>query len=263
MSPSGAESFQRHADVIQARKGATGDFQQINYFAISDGQTARVRFLEQGDELTWAQTHRVRNQFGGFNDLICLDQYDNGDPCPACQSDNIDIKRRSTKGFVNLIWRGTEDEGYARAPIYKRDDKGRLEKNQLKQKVITGYEDSVWLWKCSKAVYEQILEKDVKYKGAMSRDFCIKRKGATKDNTQYFIEPAVVDGGPEPMTVADATLSQGKLDIAKFTMPEEFQILAAKISGQQSGPSNDTFPRSEPNQESVFSGGQRSSAFSK
>src|SRR5450631_2605987 len=105
MTPSGAESFQKHADVITARRGVQGEYQRIDYFAIQDGETARVRFLEQGPELTWAQTHRVRNQYGGYNDLVCLDQDDEGTPCPACQSDNDDIRKRSSKGFVNVIWR--------------------------------------------------------------------------------------------------------------------------------------------------------------
>ena len=268
--PSGAEAFQKHVDVISARRGAGGDFPQINFFQIAAEQVARVRFLEQGNELTWAQSHRVKNAYGFFDDLICLDQTDDGTPCPACQSDIKEIRYRSSKGYVNVLWRGSESVGaeeYVKAPVYKRNDKGRIEKDAQKQKIITGFEDSVWLWKCSKSVFEQLLEKDTKYKGIMSRDFAIKRKGATKDNTLYFLEPAFVDGGPEPMSVADGVLSQAKYDVVNLTTPESFSDMAVRLTGQQSAQdiNTTTFPRGEPSQADVFNGQtpMRSSAFNR
>lgn len=266
MSPSGAAAFEKHNSVISARRSSGGSFERLDYFQIYDKQIARVRFLEQGEHITYAQVHRLRNSFGYFDEIPCLDQHDDGSPCPACMSDNIDIKRRGTKGYLNLLWRGTDDEGYTRSPIFKRNDKGSPEKDANKQKIITGFEDSVWLWKSPKGVLEQVFSKDKHYKGLMSRDFLVTRKGADKENTTYQIEPAVVDGGPEPMTVADQNLAQGKFDVVKLTTPGTFEEMQALLAGAptgQEGP-QPTFSReAQSSQEDVFSGQapMRSSAF--
>lgn len=267
MSPSGIDAFQRHSEVISARR-SSGEFQRFDYFSLKDGESARVRFLEQGESLTWAISHRIKTPGLTWpQDVLCLDQEDDGTPCPACMSDNREVKSRSTKGYLNIIWRGTEETDLSRAPVYKRNDKGSPEKSSNGQKIITGFEDSNWLWKCSKRAFEQVLSKDTAYKGLMSRDFLIMRKGAEKDNTTYFIEPAVVDGGPEPLTVADQNLAQSKLNVVSITTPGTFEEMQALLAGAptgQSGP-QPTFSRGgEINAEDVFNGTpMRSSAFQK
>jgi hypothetical protein len=269
MSPSGVESFSKVASAITARRTAaasSGDRPRINYFQISDGDVARVRFLEQGEDLTWAQTHRIRNQWGYYKNVPCMDQMDEGTSCLLCQSDSEEIRKRNTRGFVNLIWRGTEDEGITRAPIYKRNEKGGLEKDQMKQKIITGFEDSVWMWECSKAVFELIVECDASYKGLMSRDFLVKRKGADKSNTSYNIVPAVIDGGAEPVSVLDATLSQQKADVKIVSTPDSdeiFSLLQAQNAPGGRSP-NISSPNIGSSQEDILGSGPiRSSAFSK
>lgn len=269
MAPAGAELFSKHADAVAARRSTnTAGFTPINYFKIEDGQTARVRFLEQGEELTWAVSHRIRVPGLKFaQDVLCLDQLDEGTPCPCCMENSKEIRSRSTKGYVNLIWRGNEDEGYVRAPSFKLNDKGYPEKNASGQKIVTAFEDSVWLWKCSKSVFEQMLVKDPKYKGLMSRDFVVSRKGADKDNTMYAIEPAVIDGGPEGLTIADASLAQKKFDVKSITTPGTFDEMKNLLLGQNAAGDaipGSAFQRGVPTQESVFSGGDRpmrSSAF--
>jgi hypothetical protein len=261
--PSGASNFEKHTAVISARRNSKTTFERVEYFQILDGQTARVRFLEQGEDLTYAQTHRIRNSYGYYNDVPCLDQLDDGTSCPACQSDLKDIRMRGTKGYLNLIWRGTEDSQYTRSPVYKRNDKGVAEKDANKQKIITGFEDLVWLWKSPKGVFEQVLAKDKSYKGLMSRDFLVSRKGATKENTNYFIEPAVVDGGLEPMTVADQNLAQGKFNLVNLSSPGSFEEMQQLLVGQ-GAVKEGTFQReSAPSENDVFSGNtpMRSSAF--
>lgn len=264
MSPSGSTAFEKHSSAIAARR-SSGEYQRVDYFGLKDGESARVRILEQGEDLTWAISHRIKTPGLQYpQDVLCLDQEDEGTPCPACMSDNREIKSRSTKGYANVLWRGTEESEYSRAPLYKRNDKGSPEKANG-QKIVTAFEDSVWLWKCSKTVFEQILSKDKAYKGVMSRDFLISRKGAGLDNTVYFIEPAVVDGGPEPMTVADQNLAQSKFDVVKLTTPGTFEEMQALLAGAPTGNGpQPTFSReAQPSQEDVFSGQapMRSSAF--
>lgn len=262
--PSGANAFEKHSNAITARR-SSGEYQRVDYFQLKNGESARVRFLEQGENLTWGLSHRIKTPgLQYLQEVLCLDQEDEGTSCPACQSYNKEVRSRSTKGYVNIIWRGSEESEYSRAPVYKRNDKGGLEKSPNGQKIVTAYEDSVWLWKCSKTVFEQILQKDKAYKGLMSRDFLVSRKGASLDNTTYFIEPAVVDGGPESMSVADQNLAQSKFDIVKLTTPGTYEEMVQLLSSQNSAQSapQGTFNR-EPTQENVFSGAppMRSSAF--
>lgn len=267
MSPSGIDTYSKHATIVNSRRSSGGSGEAIKYFGIEDGQTARIRFLEQGENLTYALTHRLKNKFGGFNDVLCLDQEDEGTNCPACHSDIEGVRPRSTKGFLNVIWRGTDESEYARGPVYKMNDKGYPEKdpNNPKKKIIVGFEDSVFLWKCSKTVWEMVIAKEKTYRGIMSRDFVVSREGASKENTKYAIEPAVVDGGPEAMTIADQSLAGSKFDVVKLTTPGTYDEMVQLLSGQN--PSGDgsrgTFQKEIPSQENVFNSGSpmRSSAF--
>lgn len=262
--PSGLNALQRHSDVIQARRNSS-EFVSVNYFTIKDGESARVRFLEQGDDLTWGISHRIKTAGLQYpRDVLCLDQKDEDIPCPACMSDVKEIRARSTKGYINVLWRGTEESPYSRSPVFRLNDKGFAEKGQNGQKVITGFEDGVWLWKCSKTVLEQIGLKDTAYKGLMTRDFLISRKGAGMDNTMYAIEPAIVDGGPVPMTVADANLAQGKYDVVQLTTPGTYEEMAALLSGAPAAAGPQQERVGEVNPQDVFNGQpMRSSAFSK
>lgn len=279
--PKGVDAFQSHQQRVDERRAAAGNYIRADYFGLDDGEMARVRFLEQGDEMTWAATHRVPIEGQKYpQDLVCLDQNDDGTPCPFCQSSNKDIKGRATKGFFNIIWRGGADtqaenqalaaqnqRQYKLAPQYKRNDQGYIEKDAAGNKVINGFGDGVWLWKCSKTVFTMLLEKDNLYKGLMSRDFVILRRGATMQNTTYLCEPHIVDGGAEPMLVADLAMAESKYDLDELTKPKTWEEAAAILSGQPmgSGPQQ-TFERQAPAASGdVFSGGapMRSSAFTR
>jgi hypothetical protein len=271
MSPKGAQSFTRHASAVeQRREQAMSQFgPKADYFTLNAGEIAVVRFLEQGEELAYASCHRIRTSQGRYpNDVLCLDQYDDGTPCPFCASDSKEIRGRATKGFVNLIWRGgqwiqsvnqhilSENEQrisagqppfmtYALAPVYKRNQQGVPERDEnTKQKIVTGYADGVFLWKCSNSAFQVLLEKDRTYRGAMSRDFTIRRQGATMQDTVYFIEPYDVDNPAQPMSGADLELAQHKYDLDQFITPMSFED-ASKLLGGQTAPAGPqpTFPR--------------------
>ena len=128
-----------------------------------------------------------------------------------------------------MIWR----EG----PVYERDDNGRPKRNNGKP-VIVDRADGIFLWKCSWTVFSLLREKDVKYKGLMSRDWEIKREGSGLDDTKYFIEQAVPDGGPQPLTIADLSLAAQKYDLVALTRPKPYEVLAGSLRGQvtQDGP---------------------------
>lgn len=259
--PSGAEGFRRKQEQKAANAAASDYGPRADFFSVKDGQKAIVRFLEQGDQIVYADSHRIPVAGSRYpRDMICLDQDGDGTPCPACQSETDTVRRRSTKGFINVIWR----EG----PVYERNDYGSPKKDANGNAIITGRADGVFLWKCSATVLEMLFTKDAKYKGLMSRDFEVSRTGSTMQNTKYAIDPADVDGGPQPLTVADQMLVEKKYDLAEFTRPLDYAAAVALVYGaatQTAGP-QETMDRSQvATAENVFSGGSpvRSSAFSR
>jgi hypothetical protein len=256
--PRGAASFQKTSEAQEARREEMNG-PRADYFKLEGGQIAIVRFLEQGDEIAYYVTHRVPMPGRPYpQDVPCLDQNDDGTPCPGCQSEHKGVRARSTKGLHNVIHRGglpiqtlnqqieafnaqaaasgqAQYPTYALAPVYKRNEWGSPEKDQQSnQKIILGWADGVFLWKASKGVFEQILSKDQTYRGLMSREFTIRRQGATKDDTKYFIEPLNVDGGEEGMTQEDFALTQAKYDLDAIMRPPSYEEFAKLLSGQPS-----------------------------
>lgn len=255
--PRGSDTFNKHkAAVEQRREEAQAQFgPKADYFGLQGGQFAAVRFLEQGTEIAWASMHRIPVEGRQYpQDVICLDQEDDGTPCPFCQSEHKGIRARSTKGFYNVIWRGNEsfqqvnqqilannsqkiqsgqppDPLYTLAPIYKRNEWGSPEKGQDNQKVILGYADGIFLWKASKTVHDLVVSKDGTYHGLSSRDFVIRRQGNTKDDTVYYIEPLnAAEGGPQPMSEADQALVPKKYELDKFITPMAYETAALMLS---------------------------------
>jgi hypothetical protein len=275
--PRGASSFIKSNERSKARSAAAGTGQALQYFAIEDGQRARVRFLEHGEELTWAVVHRLRRG-KYFSDVPCLDQEDEGIPCPACSSMEEEISKRSKKGFLNLIWRGNEDlqelnekitpmgeKAFVLGPIYKKSDKGYTERDANKKPIITGFGDSVFLWKCSATNFNLAVQTDRNYKGLMSRDFVISREGSGLSDTKYTIVPAEVDGGPQPMLVADMSIMQEKFDLDSLTKSPTFEEMRAIVNGQGTVAENSS-SEITPAQNDVFGGSaplMRSSAFNR
>jgi hypothetical protein len=268
--PRGIDSFSKHTVAVAQRKeAAQAQFgPKADYFGLTSGQIAVVRFLEQGTDIAWAATHRIPIQGRAYpQEVICLDQEDDGTPCPMCQSEHKGIRARSTKGFYNLIWRGgAQIQGvnaqimaqnqerlatgqqpyltYTLAPVYKRNEFDSPEKGPDGNKIVLGFADGLFLWKASKSVHDQIVSKDGTYSGICSRDFTIRRQGSTKDDTAYFIEPYDVNGGPQPMLAEDLILATKKYDLDKFITPSSYEDAAKMLDGgaQQMGP-QPTFDR--------------------
>lgn len=277
--PRGAELFSKKAERTAAASSNTDrNYPKIDYFTLGSGERAQIRFLEQGEDLAWASCHRIMVAGNRYpKNIPCLDQNDEGAPCPACADDDKNIRSRSVRGFVNLIWRGNEDlqeinEKFPAnmkltlGPVYKRNQYGSPVKGPDNKKIITGLADSVFLWECSKTVFQELLSKDSAYKGLMSRDFIISRQGSSKEDTRYFIEPAEVDGGPQPMMVADMSLMNGKFDIDALTKPPSFEEMAQMLSvdqAQDQSYGNQVVNKLE--NDDVFSGQapMRSSAFNR
>jgi len=188
------------------------------YLSIDDGETATVRFLEEGDKITWIWVHEVAiegRQWG--RQVPCLDQDDEDEPCPGCERQ----LKRSFKGFINVIWFD--------APLFQRDKEGKLVKVDGK-KIKIGTKDQVALWTSGVRLFEDLDEIDSKYKGLRSRRFEVKRKGV-KLNTKYVVAPEDVDSGKQPFSDEEKALEADKYDLAEFTKIPSYEDFMTILNG--------------------------------
>lgn len=228
--PSGAEAFQRRQAQREAERAtSTAGMINADFFSPEPNTFVFVRFLEQGDELKFADSHRIPVMGRTIPmSLFCLDNEDDGTACPGCQSSDPKISRRITRGYVNLIWRD--------GPVYERNDYGSPKKDpNTKKLIVTGRADGVFLWNCSGDTFTDLLQKDVAYKGLSSRDCKVTRIGAGRD-TKYSVEPADIDSGPQSMTIADMSLAVEKaFNIKELIAPMSYQDFVQAMHNAQAG----------------------------
>lgn len=274
MSPSGVDAFRRKQQIKETQKQQVEQNRAANVitndFKIAGGTFAIVRFLEQGDDLTFADFHRLpvvgKSGRQWFKEFVCLDQLDDGTPCPACQHPTADYSKRTTRGVVNMIWR--------EAPVWQRDENKRMVKGPDGKYIMTGREDQIALWRCSWTVFELLKAKDQKWKGLMARDWEITRIGNSMNDTVYNIEPADPTGPATSMTIADTALAAQKYDLAAITTPMSYEGLAQVLNrgATPAGPQptmdrSAVMPQQAPTADSTFGQGaapaQRSSAFTR
>lgn len=254
--PRGSAAFNKHQQAAEQRQAEYAGT-KADYFGLSAGDIAVVRFLEQGEEIAFCNYHRVPMPGRQYpQDIACLDQNEDGTPCPGCQSEHKSIRGRSLKGLFNMIWRGGPEIQalnaqiqaynaqalqtgqpqyplYALAPVYKRNEYGAPAKDEnTKQKIIQGYADGLFLWKASKTVYQSIVNKDQTIRGLMSRDMTIRRQGAGKDDTVYFIEPLDINTPGAPMSQQDIALAQQKYDLDAIMAPPSYEEFVKLLTGQ-------------------------------
>lgn len=270
--PSGSDAFARKMAQKEQQKAAQESsraaFSFTNDLMIKAGQTVAVRFLEEGTDLTFADTHRLaltgKTGKPYFKPFVCLDAEDDGTPCPGCQHPNKEFSKRVTLGFINVILRN--------GPVFQRDENKRMVKDAAGNYILVGYEDQIALWKCSWTVFSMLKSKDVKYKGLMSREWEIQRIGSTKNDTQYLVECADPTVTSQPMTIADMSLAETKYNLKEITKPMDYAAMHQILNRgavENQGP-QPTFDRSQyapaaPTAESTFGDGPvpRASAFTR
>jgi len=215
--PRGFAAIEAAAEKISRSSSQFDDSSPVLYLRLpNSGDSATVRFLEQGDDVYsfWYHDFSNVNPSQGWKVKVpCLDQDESGTPCPGCREG----LPRKFQGLINMIWRG--------APVFKRDTDGRVVKNG-NEVVVTGNEDQVAVWRGGIELFGKVLRiKDVTYKGLTTRDFVITRDGTGLDTT-YSVEPADPDAGPVEFSEEDVNLSNDKFDleqVARFKTDEEFE----------------------------------------
>lgn len=218
---SGLTGLQSAAAQAAAERQAWGE-NRIFFAKFSAGTPHRVRFLEQGDDVAWAYVHEAPkpNPQAVAKVTPCLNQ--DGKPaqaCPGCEQG----KPRKIKGWINLIFRN--------APKLARDADGKILKDPITNNVTQiGVEDQVQTWNSGPQLFTTLAQKDITFKGLMSRDFVVIRTGEKLD-TKYAIEPADADGGPQPMSEADLKLAADKPVLKSFTIPEDYEVARQFLLG--------------------------------
>jgi hypothetical protein len=219
MSPVGFAAIQEAASKMSSGSGVSN----VLYFKLANsGDSATVRFLEQGDEVYSYWYHdftHIDKKNGWKTKLACLDQDDDGTPCPGCEED----LPRKFQGLINVIWRD--------APLYAKDSEGNIDWSKQK-----GTADQIAVWRAGIELFNKTLSrKDVTYKGLSSRDFEIVRDGIGLKTT-YSVEPVVTDGETKAkaMSKDDKELAKEKYnleELARFTDYETAQnIINKKIA---------------------------------
>lgn len=194
------------------KKTGTGFGPQINYFRLQDGETATVRFLEAGEDISWAYMYQLPPREGRkYGDRVpSLDQQQDGTECPFRDSEKV-VKGVIVRGFLNIIWRN--------APVYKRDSNGRLIKDSNNKYIQDGTEDRIALWDASKTILEDLAALDAELKGLVLRDMKVRRNGSDL-NTRYVIYPT--DSATE-LSKNDKELIANKYDLTPFVTPPSFE----------------------------------------
>ena len=218
--PKGFEGVRTAAAEINAKQ-SNGPSDRVTYLKLKDGESATVRFLEQGDEICWAWCHemppRGRQRWGDMTP--CLDQ-SGGGVCPACRA-GVD---RTFNGWINLIWHD--------GPIYKRNEDGSTDWNTVVER-----KPIIAQWERGIMTFQELDGKDSTYKGLRSRKFKISRKGSGMSNTKYIIEPEDVDSGPQELSDVEKELIANKPDLTEKITPisEEKMLEWLNIGGGSTG----------------------------
>lgn len=226
-------------EIVKQREARQSQYSgaSTNWFRLKNvGDSATVRFLEQGEDVHWIYTHELppTDKMKWGYQTPCLDQDGDGAPCPGCEQG---LKRKFA-GYINLIWRD--------APVWKKTAEGYLAKDGSGNLIQEGVKDQVAVWNSGITVFEELDGKDATYKGLCSRDFVIVRKGVGL-KTKWSIEPADVDSGPVPMSGEDEELAHEKYDLTTLTQPLDYDDFKQKLmvgGGQEEerDPSDDVNP---------------------
>jgi hypothetical protein len=206
-------------DITERKNSGSGEFAKELWPGLrNNGSSVVVRFLEQGDEVqcAWMHEYKKPNQNRSFF-VACLDQNDEGNPCPACEAK----AKRVFKGYINVIWRDS--------PQLKRDAEGKAIKENGEY-AIDGTKDEVVVWVQGITVFEDLADKDITYRGLSSRDFRVTRRG-TGLNTKYVIDPADPDAGATPLSDADVALANEKFDISEHYLKTSAEDLESIFVG--------------------------------
>lgn len=165
---------------------------------MDDGESVVVRVVDVGKDFRDGFVHTVefKGKRGTFTrDVMCLDQDDDGTPCPGCRDD---LERRY-KFWCRCIEREAEIE----------NDSGK----------VTGYEDQVKILSGGKRLAGALNKKHKKH-SLDKRDIEIEREGTGWD-TDYSVE--WVDESDVPLTKEEIKMvDDSEIDLERYAYVPDF-----------------------------------------
>lgn len=226
--------FDTIKDALASNNTVNNNSDYVDYFKLKSGDSATVRFLEQGNSIAWARCYRLppkpNQKWGSL--VPSLDQDNDGTPCPFRERIG---GNPTVRAYLNLIWRD--------APKFKRDEKGWMVKDATGSYIIEGVEDRVVVWSIGYRVLQTLASLDKDLKGLSSRDLKIVRQGSGPQDTNYSVYPL---GESSPLSDADVQLSEKKYDLGQFINPPSYedalQMLSLPVDSDQSTAQDSTQP---------------------
>lgn len=179
------------AEEQSKRRRAAGD---IKWLKLDDGDEVIVRGFPPDEFFKDGFTHRTPIEVKGktyYVDKMCLDQDDDGTPCPGCK----DELQRRYKFWWPVI---------ARDYAENDDDKAA---------------DTVVVWSGGITV-AKMLNKLARKRDLSKRDLVVSRSGSTKDDTEYDIDWE--DDEDVPYSTKDKKLLEKAPDLKRYTQIPEF-----------------------------------------
>jgi len=209
MALAGVKEALQSKEASRSRRSSGGSSSNRTWLRLKDGDSVRVRFLEQDDDFKTAWTHTTE-RVGTRKDGSTYTTYDE-----RLAQGPDDLNERGEKPrfkfWINVIWRD--------GPVFARDEEGRIIREGKNPKV-DHTEDVLAVFSGGITLAEELDFLNGKYKGLTSRDFIISRTGATKDDTKYKIEPVSEEDEEgntvvkrQPMSAADKELAEQKEDL--------------------------------------------------
>jgi hypothetical protein len=141
--PRGLKKIEQLAADAKKRSDAYGSGEGLQRaLVLKKGETAKGRFLEEGDGIWYLYTHELPKKPGqNFGDrVLCLDQDDEGKPCPGCEMDGVGRTARVVINFLRY------DE-----PNLVRDAKNKPVKENGEYK-FDGVKPAVVVWNAPQSV---------------------------------------------------------------------------------------------------------------
>jgi len=186
-------------NVDENIKKSAKRFKTAGWVKIPDGESAIFRVIDVGKDFRDGFVHPVDFERKGgksfTRDVMCLDQNDDGTPCPGCRDD---LERRY-KFWCRVIEREAA----------KENDSGK----------VIGYEDEVKILSSGKRLVGA-LNKKHKKRDLSLRDIEIEREGTGWD-TDYSVE--WVDEEDNPLTDEDEKLiEESEIDLDRYTTIPDF-----------------------------------------
>ena len=181
------------------KKSATR-YKKAGWVKMDDGESVVVRLVDVGSDFRDGFVHQVEFKGGKgkgtfTRDVMCLDQDDDGTPCPGCRDD---LERRF-KFWCRVIEREAEIE----------NDSGK----------VTGYEDQVKILSGGKRL-ATALDKKASKKHIDRRDVEIEREGTGWD-TDYTVE--WVDEKDVPLSDAEIKMvDESDIDLERYAYTPDF-----------------------------------------